>query len=226
LKAPNSSSRNTDARELLRTLKVFDGALKPFDTAAAPQDPMQLFNEWFRGAVQEGATEPHAMTLGTVDADGGPDLRTLILKDYDADALYFSSGARSRKGKELAAQPLAALNFYWREFGRQIRVRGKVTPCSAEHSGRDFIARTLDARAEAMLGKQSQPLGDWSEWDSAIAGSHKNLADNPHLVSVDWTLFALRPTEFEFWQADRSRRHERLQYLRSGEVWHRQMLWP
>lgn len=215
-----------DARELLRTLKVFEGALRPFDTASAPARPMPLFDEWFRAAVAQGVVEPHAMTLGTVDAQGRPSLRTLILKDYDEDALYFASSAGSRKGRELSARSAAALNFYWRESGRQIRVEGRVSPCTPERSGRDFAARSFDARAEAMLGRQSQPLQDWREWEEAITASRQRLDTDPALTSPDWTLYALVPDQIEFWQADRGRRHERLEYRRSAEEWTRQLLWP
>lgn len=214
------------AHVLLRTLKVFEGTLRPFDTASAPDHPMHLFDQWFRSAVEEGAVEPHAMTLGTIDARGRPSLRTLILKDYDDGALYFASGGGSRKGRELAAQPGAALNFYWREFGRQIRVCGTVSASSRERSGRDFAARSFEARAEAMLGRQSQPMGDWREWEAAIAASRQALEGDPMRTAPDWTLYALVPEQIEFWQADRARRHERLQYETSADGWTRQMLWP
>jgi len=225
--APNATAgAAAEARQLLRTLKVFEGALKAFDIQAAPQDPMRLFDDWFRDAVRERNVEPHAMTLASVDAQGCPSVRTLILKDYDASGLYFASSARSRKASELAQRPRVALNFYWRESGRQIRIGGAVLRCSAQQSAADFAARSADARAEAMLGRQSQPLQRWQDWEDAIGVARRQLQDEPDCVAPDWALYLVRPDEIEFWQADRSRRHERLQYLRENDGWVRQMLWP
>ncbi len=215
-----------EPRQLLRTLKVFESDLKTFDTESAPDEPMQLFDEWFRAAVQDRTVEPHAMTLATVDVDGRPSVRTLILKNFDAQGLYFATSSRSRKAAELSAQPRAALNFYWRESGRQIRVGGDVSRCSAESSAADFVARSAEARAEALLGRQSQPLRQGQDWEEAIAVSRQQLQNEPGAIAPDWALYLVRPTEFEFWQADPARRHERLQYLRTATGWSRQMLWP
>lgn len=215
-----------DAQALLRQLKVFEGDLQPFDVTCAPDDPFMLFDAWFRAAIAGGAVEPHAMTLSTVDEAGWPSSRTLILKDFDDNGLFFASSAASRKGAEIAAQPRAALNFYWREFGRQIRVRGEVTPCGAERSRKDFAARSIEARAEALLGRQSQRLNDRNDWEQAINAARQRMDEEPSVIAKDWTLYVLRPREFEFWQADRGRRHDRLQYMRNGDAWSHQMLWP
>lgn len=215
-----------DASRLVRQLKVFQGELAFFDIEQAPEDPLLLFDQWFRDAVKNGAVEPHAMTLSTIDENGWPSSRTLILKDFDRQRLYFASSAVSRKGAELAASPRAALNFYWREFGRQIRVRGKVAPCDPQRSVADFRARSAEARAESLLGKQSQPLKSWGDWEKAIALARRRQEEDPSLVPADWTLYMVEPIEIEFWQADRNRKHARLNYAHTASTWSKQMLWP
>lgn len=216
----------TDACRVVRQLKVFQGELAFFDIEQAPEDPLLLFDQWFRDAVKHGAIEPHAMTLSTIDEEGWPSSRTLILKDFDRQGLYFASSANSRKGAELASLPRAALNFYWREFGRQIRVRGTVTPCNPQRSVADFRARSAEARAESLLGKQSQPLESWSDWEEAIELARQRQEKDPSLVAADWTLYLVEPIEIEFWQADRNRKHARLKYARMASTWSKQMLWP
>lgn len=129
-------------RDLLRRLSVFDTDLP----GLAPADPVTLFTEWLAAAVTAGIPEPHAMSLATADADGRPSSRVLICKDVEPQGCwFFASSSTSRKGRELAAQPHAALGFYWPGQGRQIRIRGRVTPASPERSAADFLARPAPA---------------------------------------------------------------------------------
>ncbi|MEO6086699.1 MAG: pyridoxamine 5'-phosphate oxidase family protein, partial [Umezawaea sp.] len=109
-------------RQLLHSLPSLAGPLPSFDLDSAPGDPDVLFEEWLRDAVDSGVTEPHAMTLSTTDPSGRPSARVLILKNLDGGLWQFASGSGSRKGKELANNPWAALTFYWPTLGRQVRV--------------------------------------------------------------------------------------------------------
>ncbi|MFF3562759.1 pyridoxal 5'-phosphate synthase [Streptomyces sp. NPDC002574] len=220
------TSEAAGARELLRSIEVFAGDLPGFDPAAAPEDPVALFTEWLLAAVRAGVREPHAMTLSTVDADGNPAARVLILKDVGERGWQFASDAGSAKGRDLAARPRAALTFYWPALARQVRVRGPVAPEGPERSAADFLARGPGARAEALLGRQSQPLADLAERDAAVRESSARLARTPGLVAPGWTLYALRPVSVEFWQGDKERRHTRLVYRAGDQGWTRQLLWP
>ncbi|WP_405755021.1 MULTISPECIES: pyridoxal 5'-phosphate synthase [unclassified Streptomyces] len=213
-------------RELLRGLDVLSGELPEFDPGAAPADPTALFTEWLLGAVAAGVPEPHAMTLSTVDAQGDPAARVLILKGLDANGWKFAVHGESPKGRELAGRGRAALTFYWPLQARQVRVRGPVAGESAERSAADFLARSPAARAEALLGLQSRPLQDLVERDEATRQSLERVGREPGLVPPEWTLYALRPESVEFWQGDGDRRHTRLNYHRNGEGWDKCLLWP
>lgn len=193
-------------RELLRGLDVLSGELPVFDPGAAPPDPAALFTEWLLGAVAAGVPEPHAMTLSTVDRQGNPSARVLILKGLDANGWKFAVHDESPKGRELAARRSAALTFYWPLQARQVRVRGPVAGESAEQSAADFLARSPAARAEALLGRQSSPLQDLAERDEATRKSLEQVDREPGLVPPEWTLYALRPESVEFWQGDGDRR--------------------
>ncbi|MEU5980058.1 pyridoxal 5'-phosphate synthase [Streptomyces sp. NPDC047315] len=216
----------------MRSLDVFAGPLAEFDPAAAPADPVALFLDWLRAAVAAGAPDPHAMTLSTVDEDGVPDARVLILKnieDAGADAGWqFAAHARSPKGRQLAARPHAALTFYWPLLGRQVRVRGDVEPAAPEQSAADLLARSPSARAEALLGRQSEHLAEPAERDRALRPALARIEAEPDLVDPEWTLYTLVPIRIEFWQADKDRLHTRLRYERPDRdgAWERRALWP
>ncbi|WP_432933942.1 pyridoxine/pyridoxamine 5'-phosphate oxidase [Microbispora sp. CA-135349] len=214
-------------RDLLRNLAVFDTELPEFDVDAAPSDPVALFVEWLTSAVKAGVREPHAMSLATADAAGRPSSRMLICKDLDADGTwFFATSAGSRKGRELAGNPYAALCFHWPEQGRQVRVRGVVVPAGAERSAADFLARSPGARADALTGRQSQVLDDPSALDDALRAAHAEIEADPGAVAPGWTLYGVRAGDVEFWQADRDRRHTRLRYTRQESGWARHRLWP
>lgn len=219
-------ARAIDMRRLLRDIAVFTGEVPGFDPSRAPDDPVELFTDWLVEAVRAGVPEPHAMTLATVDTDGNPAARVLILKNVDAGGFQFATDADSAKGRHLAARPTAALTFYWSPLARQVRVRGPVTREDAERSAADFRGRSLGARAEALVGRQSQPLTDLTERDTAVQESLHRLEADPDLVAPNWALYTLRPDAVEFWQGDRERRHTRLVYRRSGEGWTTRLLWP
>jgi pyridoxamine 5'-phosphate oxidase len=216
----------SDLRETLRGLEVFDGALPSFDTSELPADPHELFVDWLLAAVREGVREPHAMTLSTVDADGDPAARVLILKNVSADGWEFASDSGSPKGRDLAARPSAALTFYWPRLARQVRVRGGVAAAGPDACAADFLARSPGARAEALLGRQSAPLSDPATRDEAVRAAAARIADEPGLVSPSWTLYTLRASTVEFWQGDRERKHVRVDYRRTDGGWERGLLWP
>ncbi|MFC4950691.1 pyridoxal 5'-phosphate synthase [Pseudonocardia sp. GCM10023141] len=216
-----------DAKALqqrLRDLPSLAGPLPPFDPATAPGDPDTLFAEWLDAAIAAGVLEPHAMTLSTVDPIGRPSARVLILKNLRAGVWQFASGSGSRKGKELAGTPRAALTFHWPVLGRQVRVRGAVTTAAAQDSAADYLGRSPGARAAALLGLQSEVLVDDAERAAAVLEAVERVTRDPALVAPEWTLFGVEADEVEFWQGDEARQHVRLRYTRRDDTWSRDRL--
>ncbi|MFJ3841493.1 pyridoxal 5'-phosphate synthase [Streptomyces sp. NPDC090054] len=212
-------------RGWLRGIEVFAGPLPEFAPEQTPDDPVRLFLSWLSDAVADGLRDPHAMTLSTVDEAGDPDARVLILKGVDGDGWQFAGHGFSPKGHQLAVHPRAALTFYWPEHGRQVRLRGPVTPGSTQDNAEDFLARSATARAEALLARQSQYLADTAERDQALEKALATVEKTPSLVDSAWTLYTLSPMEVEFWQAAQSRVHTRLRYERTLKGWERFRLW-
>ena len=213
-------------RDTLRALPVLAHQMPSFDPANAPAEPMTLFADWLTEAVAAGVDEPHAMTLSTVDADGAPDARVLILKDLDTAGWHFATSAISAKGRQLAADPRVALTFHWREQGRQVRVRGTARAADPAVSRRDFLARPEGSRIATLAGRQSAVLADRAELDRELAAVRARLAADPGLVAEGHTVYSVHPASVEFWQADRERRHVRLRYRRDADGWSRELLWP
>lgn len=170
-------------RQLLRALPDFPEVLPDFDPEQAPEDPAELFRQWLAEALAAGVPQPNACSLATADTLGRSSSRMLILKNIDDDGWHFATSRTSRKGRELSANPQAALNFYWQPQGRQVRVAGSVVELSREASASDWRAR---------------PGADGSE--------------NANNENPDWQLYAVRPREVEFWQARHDRRHTRHRY--------------
>lgn len=216
----------SDIRECLRGLAVFAGELPTFDAARAPERPETLFVDWLTAAIDAGVREPHAMTLSTIGADGVPSARVLILKNVDEHGWQFAVHAASPKGRDLSRHPAAALTFYWPAQARQIRVRGPVSPAPADRSAADFLARPAGSRAEASLGRQSQPLADRDTLDRAVEQARDRIANDPGFVTPEWTLHTLAADQVEFWQGDQQRKHTRLRYARGESGWVRELLWP
>ncbi|MGW0970570.1 pyridoxine/pyridoxamine 5'-phosphate oxidase [Streptomyces sp. NPDC002516] len=216
----------TDLHDLLRSLRVWDAELPAFDPAAAPAEPLALFTEWFARAAAAGQAEPHTMSLATTDEDGLPDVRIVMLHGADEDGWAFASHVTSRKGRQLAARPYAALGFYWPALGRQIRIRGPVEAASPEESLADLHARSTGALAAALVGRQSEVLPSRAALDRASDAAWQRAESAPDSPAPTWTLYRLRPDEVEFFQGDARRRHTRLVYRRAETGWATELLWP
>ena len=188
--------------------------------------PHALFDAWFQAALAAGVPEPNAMTLATVAPDGRPSTRIVLIKSYDEAGLVWYTNYDSRKGRELAGNPHAALQFHWVEMERVVRVEGVVEKTSAEESDNYFQSRPLDSRLGAWASPQSQVIGSRAVLvaNAARAGAQYGLHPPrpPH-----WGGYRLRPEAFEFWQGRKSRLHDRLHYrLDSQGVWVRERLAP
>jgi pyridoxamine 5'-phosphate oxidase len=212
--------------QTLRSLPVLTATPVPFAIDRALDDPMSLFDEWLREAIVAGVTEPHAMTLSTVDADGLPDARVLILKDVNECGLWFATSCSSAKGRQLDARGVAAVTIYWPALGRSVRARGRTRRGSEASSVADFRERGFGARAVALASHESSPLASLDECDAAVTTARAALLRDPTLISSTWTLYVLAPEQVEFWQADPDRQHIRLRYTRINDGWQHGLLWP
>jgi pyridoxamine 5'-phosphate oxidase len=210
-------------RDRLREVPTVSATFPYFDTDAAPDDPIELFIEWLDAAIDGGVPQPLAMSVATATRDGHPSNRTLILKDVDATSLWFASLSSGEKGRELSDNPEAALVFYWREQGRQIRVTGGVEEGPREVSKLDFLARTKNARARAIAGRQGEPIEDV---EAHLTVALELLEKDPDFVPADWVAYRVIPSSVEFWQAERERDQVRLRYRREQAGWVRDLLWP
>lgn len=141
----------------LRALPALAGTPLGIDTAALPNEPLALFDAWLASAVEAGVAEAHAMTVATLDADGIPDARTLLLKRFGEAGWEFAGPASSRKGQQVAAHPVAALSFWWQPLVRAVRIRGEVVEASREDSEADLAARSPEAQRDVAPG-------DWRLW--------------------------------------------------------------
>ncbi|MDQ0775369.1 pyridoxamine 5'-phosphate oxidase [Streptomyces aurantiacus] len=227
---PPEPSPPSEFVRLLRSQRVWDTELPDFDPAAAPAEPLPLFERWFAGAVAAGQTEPHTMSLATADADGLPDVRTVMLHGADEEGWHFASHAGSRKGRHLASRPYAALGFYWPAQGRQIRVRGPVTVAPPEVARADLRARSTGSLASALVGRQSEVLDSYEELERSSDAAWDRARREPDAPAPSWTVYVLDPDEVEFFQGDARRRHVRLTYRRTNgtawRTWRRELLWP
>jgi pyridoxamine 5'-phosphate oxidase len=223
----DQTETDTSMRSYLRAIPSLVGEPVGFDPNTYPASPQPLFLEWLLAAEAAGISEPHAMTVSTVDADGIPDARMLVLKDLTPEGAWcFAGKLDSSKGHQLAARPVAALTFYWREQLRSVRIRGPITEGSAEEANQDFTARSVSARAVALSGRQSTPLDSRDELTHDIEVAQRRILHAPDLVPDGWSVWKLEPTQVEFWEGSNTRVHTRLRYERETAGWRVAQLRP
>jgi pyridoxamine 5'-phosphate oxidase len=189
-------------------------------------DPFRLFAEWFDEAKSAEPNDPTAMTLATVDADGMPNVRMVLLKGVEDGGFVFFTNFESNKGRELLANPKAALGFHWKSLRRQIRMRGPVEQVDKEEADAYFSTRPRGSRIGAWASKQSRPLESRFALEMAVASYAAKFAVGEVPRPDYWSGFRLKPFEIEFWKDGKFRLHDRVHFRRAGEGWERARLYP
>ena len=191
---------------------------------AAP-DPLRQFETWMGEAFAAKVPEPNAMTLATVGADGRPSTRIVLIKGFDARGIVWFTNYDSRKGRELAVHPFAALQFHWVELERVVRIEGAVERVDAAESDAYFASRPLDSRLGAWASPQSEVIASRGVLVSNAAKYAAKFLMHPPRPP-HWGGYRLKPEAWEFWQGRKSRLHDRLHYRLDGGVWKRERLAP
>lgn len=191
-------------------------------------EPLRLFDAWFAEAKQSEPRDPEAMALATVDADGLPDIRMVLLKGHDARGFVFYTNRDSQKGREMAAQPKAALVMHWKSLNRQVRVRGPVSIVSTEESDAYFASRPRLSQIGAWASKQSAPLESRMAFEKAVAVQTARFGLGTVPRPDYWIGYRITPLVIEFWADRPFRLHDRVEFRRStpDAAWSKTRLYP
>lgn len=198
-----------------------------FDVGDLADSPFEQFQAWFKDAVDADIIEPNAMTLATVDCDGRPDARIVLLKDMDERGFTFYTNYDSAKARQLGAHAQATLVFYWDKLFRQVRIKGAVTKVARDEAQAYWQTRPIKSQLGAVASNQSQTIKDRQQLEDAFkAAIDEHGIDGPIPLPNDWGGYRVIPSAIEFWQGQQSRLHDRLVYVRDAEGWQVKRLAP
>lgn len=191
-------------------------------------EPLALFSDWLAAAEKAEPNDANAMALATTDAEGLPDVRMVLLKGVDANGFLFYTNSESDKGRELAANMKAALVFYWKSLGRQVRVRGPVECGSDAEADAYFASRPLESRIGAWASQQSRPLDSRFALEAAVAKYAAKFALGGVPRPPYWIGYRIRPLMIEFWSHGLFRLHDRIRFFRPNPEgpWEKRRLYP
>jgi pyridoxamine 5'-phosphate oxidase len=203
-------------------------AKSPAGDFTEADEPLALFASWFEDARKAEPNDPEAMALATVDADGLPNVRMVLLKGFDAGGFVFYSNDGSQKGRELAGQAKAALVLHWKSLRRQVRLRGTVEPVSAAEADAYFASRPRSSQIGAWASKQSRPLESRLAFETAIAMHAAKFGVGTVPRPPFWIGYRVVPTVMEFWHDRPFRLHDRIEFRRAGPgaAWSKARLYP
>jgi pyridoxamine 5'-phosphate oxidase len=191
----------------------------------AEVEPLAPFRRWLDEAWK-GEPNAHAMTLATTTSDGRPSVRAVLLKGLDERGYVFYTNLESRKSKELLANPHAALCFLWKSLDRQVRVEGFVELAADEEADAYFASRPRDSQIGAWASDQSRPLASRAELEQRVDEFSRRFGEGEVPRPAYWSGFRVVPQRIEFWQERLSRLHDRILFIREGDVWRRERLFP
>ena len=180
-------------------------------------DPIKQFANWFTTAIETGIGDVNAMSLATAGQDAKPSVRIVLLKSFDEDGFVFFTNYESEKGKQLEANPYAALGFYWIELDRQIRISGKVDKTSRKESQTYFRSRPVGSQLSAWASRQSAVLDGRRVLDARMEEMNERFADKRVPLPPHWGGYRLKPDNMEFWQGRSNRLHDRFRYTRKSD---------
>ncbi|MDA9399625.1 pyridoxamine 5'-phosphate oxidase [Bradyrhizobium sp. CCBAU 45389] len=194
----------------------------------AADEPFALFEAWLNEAIKSEPNDPNAMALATVDPDGLPDVRMVLMKGFDTEGFVFYSHIASQKGRELAANPKAALLFHWKSLRRQVRIRGNVTPVTDAEADAYFATRPKQAQIGAWASKQSEALESRFAFEQAIAKVAARYVIGEVPRPPGWSGWRINPTRIEFWHDRPFRLHDRIEFRRdaAGQPWSKTRMYP
>lgn len=212
------------SQDLWRLVAEYEGA--PLDPADCDPDPIVEFRRWFQAAVDVKLSSANAMTLATVDERGRPAARIVLLKEVDDRGFVFFTNYESRKGKDLAAHPFAALVLFWEPLHRQVRIEGAIEKISPAESDAYFASRPRGSQIGAIASPQSRPLASRALLEQLVAETARAVGAAQPVRPAHWGGYRLVPDMIELWQGQPSRLHDRVRYLRDGTSWQRDRLAP
>ncbi|MBB4371814.1 pyridoxamine 5'-phosphate oxidase [Bradyrhizobium sp. cir1] len=194
----------------------------------AADEPFALFEAWLNEAIKSEPNDPNAMALATVDPDGLPDVRMVLMKGFDTEGFVFYSHIASQKGRELAANPKAALLFHWKSLRRQVRIRGNVTPVTDAEADAYFATRPKQAQIGAWASKQSEALESRFAFEQAIAKVAARYVIGEVPRPPGWSGWRIAPLRIEFWHDRPFRLHDRIEFRRdaAGQPWSKTRMYP